>query len=56
MTEQVRVDNQKTAVILHKVDESVQFNSLFLDLAGHYGFWPQAAGPIERIPRARTNG
>ena len=44
------VDNQKSAVIAHRVGEGVQFHPRFLDLAGHYGFVPKACRPY----RART--
>lgn len=52
VTEEVLVDNQKTAVLTHRVGERVQFNPRFLDLAGHYGFVPRACQPY----RARTKG
>jgi transposase len=51
-TQEVLVDNQKTAVIEHRIGDRVQFNSRFLDLAGHYGFTPRACRPF----RARTKG
>jgi len=49
---EVLVDNQKSAVISHRIGERVQFNPRFLDLAGHYGFVPRACRPH----RARTKG
>ena len=52
VTKTVLVDNQKSAVIAHRVGEGVQFNPRFLDLAGHYGFVPKACRPY----RARTKG
>lgn len=50
--QEVLVDNQKSAVINHRVGEAVQFNTRFLDLAEHYGFTPKACRPY----RARTKG
>lgn len=53
---EVLVDNQKSAVIAHRVGEAVRFNARFLDLAGHYGFRPRACRPYRaRYPRARTS-
>jgi len=52
VTEEVLVDNQKTAVITHTSGQEVQFNPRFLDLAGCYGFRPRACQPY----RARTKG
>jgi transposase len=49
--QQVLVDNQKAAVLLHRGAE-VQFNPRFLDLAAHYGFAVRACRPY----RARTKG
>jgi transposase len=49
---EVLVDNQKSAVIVHRIGEAVRFNARFLDLAGHYGFRPRACRPY----RARTKG
>ncbi len=51
-TRQVLVDNQKAAVIRHRIGERVRFNERFLDLAGCYGFTPKACRPY----RARTKG
>jgi len=48
----VLVDNQKTAVIRHRIGEAVKFNERFVDFAGHYGFVPRACRPY----RARTKG
>jgi len=50
--EEVLVDNQKSCVIEHRVGERVEFNSRFVDLAGHYGFRPRACKP----GRAKTKG
>lgn len=52
VTKEVLVDNQKSAVISHRIGERVRFNEHFLDLAGHYGFIPRACRPY----RARTKG
>jgi len=52
VTEEVLVDNQKTAVITHANGQEAQFNPRFVDLAGCYGFQPRACQPY----RARTNG
>jgi transposase len=49
---EVLVDNQKSAVIEHRVGQSVKFNARFLDLAAHCGFRPRACRPY----RARTKG
>lgn len=49
---EVLVDNQKSAVIEHRVGNAVRFNGRFLDLAGCYGFTPKACRPY----RARTKG
>ena len=49
---EVLVDNQKSAVIAQRIGEAVQFNTRFLDLAGHYGFRPRACRPY----RAQTKG
>jgi transposase len=49
---EVLVDNQKAAVIVHRIRESVRFNERFIDLADHYGFTPRACRPR----RARTKG
>src|SRR5262245_56386751 len=40
VTGEVLVDNQKCAVLEHRVGESPRFHPRFLDLAGHYGFRP----------------
>ena len=50
--QEVLVDNQKAAVLVHKGPGQVQFNERFVDLAGHYGFRPKACRPY----RARTKG
>lgn len=50
--QEVLVDNQKSAVIEHKVGQAVRFHPRFVDLAGHYGFLPKACRPR----RARTKG
>jgi len=52
VSEQVLVDNQKSAVLEHPNQGQVRFNERFLDLAGHYGFTPRACRPY----RARTKG
>jgi hypothetical protein len=52
VTGEVLVDNQKTAVLAHRMGEAVQFNPRFMDLAQHYGFTPRACKPY----RARTKG
>jgi len=52
VTEEVLVDNQKTAVITHANGQEAQFNPRFVDLAGCYGFQPRACQPY----RARTKG
>jgi transposase len=49
---EVLVDNQKAAVIRHRIGEAVEFHPGFLDLAAHYGFRPRACRPY----RARTKG
>jgi transposase len=51
-TEEVLVDNQKTAVLEHPANGKPYFNERFVDLAGHYGFTPRACKPY----RARTKG
>ncbi len=51
VSEEVLVDNQKTAVLQHS-PQGVQFNPRFVDLAGHYGFQPRACKPR----RAQTKG
>ena len=52
VTGEVLVDNQKAAVISHRVGAAVEFNPRFLELAAHYGFRPRACRPR----RARTKG
>lgn len=52
VTEEVLVDNQKAAVISHRIGEKVRFNERFVDFADHYGFRPRACRPY----RARTKG
>jgi transposase len=49
---EVLVDNQKAAVIEHRIGHSVKYHARFLDLAHHYGFTPKACRPY----RARTKG
>src|SRR5690606_7325375 len=49
---EVLVDNQKSAVLLHRPGEELRFNEGFLQLASHYGFTPRACRPY----RARTKG
>lgn len=52
VTEEVLVDNQKSAVLHHAKQRQPQFNPRFVDLAAHYGFTPRACRPY----RARTKG
>ena len=52
VTKEVLVDNQKAAVIEHRIGDRVVFNERFLDMAGLYGFIPRACKPA----RARTKG
>lgn len=52
VTEEVLVDNQKTAVLEHPTGQAPQFNARFVDLANHYGFQPRACQPY----RAQTKG
>jgi transposase len=52
VTEQVLVDNQKSAVLKHPSNSRPYFNERFEDLAGQYGFTPRACKPY----RARTKG
>ena len=52
VTEEVLVDNQKSAVLEHPSHGKTYFNGRFVDLAGHYGFTPRACKPY----RARTKG
>jgi len=52
VTEQVLVDNQKSAVLKHPANGKPYFNERFVDLAGQYGFTPRACKPY----RARTKG
>ncbi|MFN8177677.1 MAG: IS21 family transposase [bacterium] len=51
-TEEVLVDNQKTAVLSHRPGELPKFHERFLDLAGHYAFAPRACKPV----RPQTKG
>jgi transposase len=52
VTQEVLVDNQKAAVLVHPPSGEPHFNERFLDLAGRYGFLPWACRPY----RARTKG
>jgi transposase len=52
VTEEVLVDNQKSAVLEHANLGAPRFNERFLDLAAWYGFTPKACKPY----RARTKG
>jgi transposase len=52
VTEELLVDNQKSAVLQASNLGQPQFNERFLDLADHYGFTPRACRPY----RARTKG
>lgn len=51
-TQEVLVDNQKSAVLHASNSGSPKFNERFVDLAGIYGFTPRACKPY----RARTKG
>ena len=51
-TQEVLVDNQKSAVLEHPANGKPYFNEHFVDLAGQYGFTPRACKPY----RARTKG
>jgi transposase len=50
--DEVLVDNQKVAVLLHPRGGPVRFHPRFVDLADHYGFVPRACRPA----RAQTKG
>ncbi len=52
VSEEVLVDNQKSAVLMHSAGQQAVFNARFVDLAGQYGFTPRACQPY----RARTKG
>jgi transposase len=52
VSEEVLVDNQKSAVLQASNQGQPRFNERFLDLADHYGFTPRACRPY----RARTKG
>jgi len=52
VSEEVLVDNQKSAVLEHPAKGQPKFNERFIDLAGQYGFTPRACKPY----RARTKG
>jgi transposase len=52
VTQEVLVDNQKSAVLSHPANGQPQFNERFVDLALRYGFTPRACKPY----RARTKG
>lgn len=52
VSEEVLVDNQKSAVLQASNTGSPKFNERFVDLAGYYGFTPRACKPH----RARTKG
>jgi transposase len=52
VSQEVLVDNQKSAVLSHSNQTGAVFNERFLDLAGHYDFTPRACKPY----RARTKG
>lgn len=45
ITEEVLVDNQKSAVLQASNQGQPRFNERFLDLAGWYGFNPRACRP-----------
>jgi len=52
VTQDVLVDNQKSAVLSHPAGQGAVFNPRFVDLGGHYGFTPRACQPY----RAQTKG
>jgi transposase len=52
LTQEVLVDNQKSAVLQASNQGHPHFNERFLDLANHYGFTPKACRPY----RAQTKG
>jgi transposase len=52
VTQEVLVDNQKSAVLQASMHGQPKFNERFVDLAQHYGFSPRACRPY----RARTKG
>jgi transposase len=52
VTAEVLVDNQKSAVLSHGVEQGAVFNPRFVDLASYYGFTPRACKPY----RAQTKG
>lgn len=52
VTAEVLVDNQKTAVVEHRVGQAARYNERFVDLAGYYGFTARACQPY----RAQTKG
>ncbi len=52
VTQEVLVDNQKSAVLVPSNQGKPQFNERFVDLAARYGFTPHACRPY----RARTKG
>ena len=52
VSQEVLVDNQKSAVLQASNSGSPRFNERFVDLAGLYGFTPRACRPY----RARTKG
>ena len=52
VTDEVLVDNQKAAVLIHQAGQPPRFNERFIDLATLYGFRPRACQPY----RARTKG
>lgn len=52
VTQEVLVDNQKSAVLRPSNRGKTQFNERFVDLAAWYGFTPRACRPY----RARTKG
>jgi hypothetical protein len=52
VTQEVLVDNQKSAVLQASNTGKPKFNERFVDLAGYYGFTPRACRPY----RARTKG
>jgi hypothetical protein len=54
--QKVMIDNLKVGVLEHPLGETAAFNSLYLDLAAHYGFHPVASSPVTSAPTNPTNG
>jgi len=47
------VDDQKAAIMRHRIGERVQFNERFFDLGYHYGLTPKACRPYRRRTRGK---